>query len=380
MNCQAVIGAGFGDEGKGKVVSYLCSHLEKPLVIRFSGGHQAGHHVVIDNNLSHVFSNFGSGTLQGIDTYWSKYCTIDPVGILNELDILKKKGVNPALYIDGKCPVTTPMDKRQNLKWNNLHEHGTCGVGFGQTLKREEDRYSLLFSDLFNKSVFNIKLNLIKRYYDVDSNNNNIEYRKYLDQINNFVLDCISLIASEHIKITDSFPDNGYSDYLFEGSQGLLLDQDVGFFPHVTRANTGTKNILSMGFNPYVYLVTRAYQTRHGNGPMTNESLEHNIKPNPFEQQEKDGTQGKFRVSPLDLDLLKYGIERDDHIKSNSYTLVTTCMDLIQDSFILTIEGESLYFKNEEAFIDTIEKFLNIKYVAVSRTPLAHRIQGFETL
>ena len=357
------MGALFGDEGKGKVVSYLCSHLKKPLVIRFSGGHQAGHHVVINDKLSHVFANFGSGTLQGFDTYWSPYCTIDPVGILNELSILKKKGIDPTLYIDGKCPVTTPFDKKENLTLNGQNGHGSCGVGFGQTVQREEDRYSLLFSDIFSRSVFSIKLGLIKdRYYK-----HLMLGTAFLD----FMKAVVELRNSKNIIITDGLPDSNYSDYIFEGSQGLLLDQDIGFFPHVTRSNTGTKNILSMGYNPYVYLVTRAYQTRHGNGPMTNKSLEHNIKKNPFERHSKDSVQGEFRIAPLDLDLLKYGIERDRYIKEFPFTLVITCMDLIQDSFILTIGSEALYLKSEEAFIKTIKDFLKIKGVIVSNTPMA---------
>jgi adenylosuccinate synthase len=68
-------------------------------VIRFSGGHQAGHTVVTDDT-RHVFSNFGSGTLRGVPTYWSKFCTVEPIGLLNELDALKIKGYNPILYID----------------------------------------------------------------------------------------------------------------------------------------------------------------------------------------------------------------------------------------------------------------------------------------
>ena len=198
MNCHAVIGAGFGDEGKGKVVSYLCSYLQNPLVIRFCGGHQAGHHVVINDKLSHVFANFGSGTLQGFDTYWSPYCTIDPVGILNELVILKKKGINPTLYTDGRCLVTTPFDKEENKTKDNGNKHGSCGVGFGQTLQREEDGYSLLFSDLFTKSVFSIKLGLIKdKYYSHQSLS-----AAFLD----FIKASIELRESEHIKITDGIP------------------------------------------------------------------------------------------------------------------------------------------------------------------------------
>ena len=72
MICSAVIGLGFGDEGKGSVVSYLTKACDSTIVARFSGGHQVGH-TVCTNNTRHVFSNFGSGTLNGTPTYWSKF-------------------------------------------------------------------------------------------------------------------------------------------------------------------------------------------------------------------------------------------------------------------------------------------------------------------
>src|SRR5690606_12238557 len=106
---KAVIGIGFGDEGKGITTDFLCSRSRNPIVVRFSGGHQAGHTVVL-NGVRHVFSNFGSGTLRGAPTYWAKYCTVNPIGIINELDSLIKKGITPKLYIDEKCPITTPYD------------------------------------------------------------------------------------------------------------------------------------------------------------------------------------------------------------------------------------------------------------------------------
>ena len=74
MKNFVIIGLGFGDEGKGLITDYFCSKLKNPLVIRFSGGHQVGH-TVIYNDIRHMFSNFGSGTLRNIPTYWSKFCT-----------------------------------------------------------------------------------------------------------------------------------------------------------------------------------------------------------------------------------------------------------------------------------------------------------------
>ena len=79
---KAVIGAQFGDEGKGLVVDYLCSQVENPLVVRFSGGAQAGH-TVWHKDKTHIFSHFGSGSLRGASTYWSSTCLTDPIKASN---------------------------------------------------------------------------------------------------------------------------------------------------------------------------------------------------------------------------------------------------------------------------------------------------------
>jgi adenylosuccinate synthase len=356
MKSKAVIGCLFGDEGKGKVVSYLCSQSPNSLVIRYSGGQQAGHHVVLRNGLDHVFSNFGSGSLQGCDTYWSKYCTVDPVGILNEYDVLKKKGISPVLYIDERCPITTPYDKRFNIDLDNSNQHGSCGVGVGQTFQREQNYYSLLFGDLYYPSVLKIKLELIRKYYSSHA------------CFDEFVRNCVELSSIQNINPVHGIPSaKKYQDYVFEGSQGLLLDQDIGFFPHVTRSSTGITNIHKMGFSPEIFLVTRAYQTRHGNGPMTNEHILHDIKNNPYENNYDNGFQGKFRRTILDLDMLKYGIYRAG-LNSKCVNLVITCLDLINE-YSLTLNSKKTTFTTEGEFVDKIKHELLVKEIYLSRNP-----------
>lgn len=364
MKCFAVIGAGFGDEGKGLVTDYLCSVHKQPLVVRFSGGHQSGHHVVIDNIRDHVFSNFGSGSFRGVPTYWSHYCTIDPVGIIQELEILNEKGVNPVLFIDARCPVTTPFDIVHNRETEAGNLHGSCGVGVGATIEREENMYSLVFGDLFYPSVFRIKLDMIRKYYQ----NNDLS-------LDVFLYCCDQLVRSECISAVEGLPLTGCETLIFEGSQGLLLDQKAGFFPHVTRSSTGTKNILDMGFSPGVFLVSRAYQTRHGNGPMTNEHIPHNIRDNPHEKNTDHPYQGKFRQSLLDLDLLKYAISRDDYISGMFCSLVITCLDLVKSEYRFTMNGRIVYCDNEHDFVSRIMKHLNISRGLLSRSPFGSEIE-----
>ena len=356
MRTQAVIGAGFGDEGKGKVVSYLCSQFENPLVVRYCGGQQAGHHVMLKDGSDHVFSNFGSGTLQGFATYWSRYCTVDPVGILNERDVLLSKRLLPILYLDAQCAVTTPYEKDFNQKAEEKNQHGSCGVGVGQTVQREKDHYSLTVADLYHPIALKIKLDLLQKYYGYTN-----------DAIGQFLRNCEELVSTEGISLVEEMPCR-FDQYIFEGSQGLLLDQNIGFFPHVTRANTGSKNIIDMNFRSEVFLVTRAYQTRHGNGPMTNESVPHTIMSNPYENNLDDGFQGKFRTSFLDLDLLKYAVQKDEYIRRADFNLVITCVDLMSE-FTLTMHGKVVTFKSEDAFVDKVKTELNAVHVRVSKAP-----------
>lgn len=365
MANKAVIGLGFGDEGKGLFTDYLCSHSENPLVVRFSGGQQAGH-TVVREGIRHVFSNFGAGTLQNAPSYFSKFCTIDPIGIVNELSILLDKGIKPLLFIDANCPVTTPYDVQYNQKNT---EHGSCGVGVGDTIRREEQYYSLTFSDLFYPWVLQTKLKLLSQFY----------YRVDEIDLSAFLECCESITHSMYIQKSHSFPQNNYSDIIFEGSQGLLLDKNYGFFPHVTRSNTGTQNILSLGVeNLEVYLITRAYQTRHGSGPLSNEWLPHTISKNPNETNTTNPYQGELRYALLDVSLLEYVIEKDEYIRrTNNKALVITCLEQIKNEYRFTYQNALVYCKNESEFTRKISDILNIKTIYLSAAEDAKHIRQF---
>jgi adenylosuccinate synthase len=260
------------------------------------------------------------------------------------------------LYIDRDSPVTTPYEKEFNKYLEGRTNHGSCGVGVGQTFAREEAHFSLLFSDLYYPSILKIKLDLLEKYYNFK-----------LDT-SHFITECIKLTSlTNNIICTDEMP-RGYNDYIFEGSQGLLIDQNFGFFPHVTRANTGLANIIKMDYSPDLYLVTRAYQTRHGNGPMTNREIRIKIPINPFE---KNGTnfQGEFRTSILDFDLLHYAINKDRNIRKSNCTLVITCMDVI-DRTALTINGKIKDFDDDDRFINFIHENLDVSNLLISNTPM----------
>jgi adenylosuccinate synthase len=353
MSRVAVIGLGFGDEGKGRTVDHLCSIAEDPIVIRFSGGQQAGHTVVRDG-IRHVFSNFGSGTLYGAPTYISQFCTVDPTGIINEMRRLKDDGIIPRLYIDERCPVTTPYEKKINREKDK--PNGTVGVGVGPTWEREKNHYSLTFGDLYYPSIMSIKLDMIRRHY-----NFSMDIDGFIDDINQ-ITGANNIFTSTHI------PGN-WDDLIFEGSQGLLLDQDIGFFPHVTRSNVGLSNVVKLSPTlDRVYFVTRAYQTRHGNGPMTNESMPHGIMVNPHETNVENIFQGKFRIALLDIDILQYALRRAKQNTQHNKTLVLTCLDHMANDLRFTRNGEIEKFQSEASFIESLSDYLGFDKVLVSRS------------
>lgn len=351
-----VLGALFGDEGKGSTVNFLIGEKVNPLVVRFNGGHQVGH-TVVHNEHRHIFSNFGSGTLQNIATYWSKYCTVNPVGVYNEYKGLENIGIKPQIYFDENAIITTPFDIVRNHTNEKKNGHGSVGVGFGTTIQRNEDYYKLYARDLKYPSIRNAKLESIRQnYYNIkysefDFNNpNTFTYRMKLI-VDDFINACDFLVDNFEIVNPKTFKFNKF-DLIFEGGQGILLDMDYGFFPNVTRSNTTSKNVFKL-INEYglnvstinTYYVTRTYQTRHGNGYMSNEDLDISyIKENPNETNVTNQYQGNFRKSVLDLDLLKYSFDCDNYHNNNTHksnkTLVVTCLDQVPNEIPVTINGK----------------------------------------
>jgi len=331
MSVKVVIGMGFGDEGKGVVTDYLCSQDPlNTLCVRFSGGHQCGHKV-IKGEVEHIFSNFGCGTLAGCPTYWSKYCTFEPVGFMKEYRILRAKWVDPLISIHPEAPVVTPYDIYVNQNMSNEKTHGTCGVGFYRTKKRHfEDKLQFTIGELAkgSKSYLAEKLVRIEQYHST--------HKVDLNEFDEAVMLFKNLIDKGIIDITD-FP-GAYPEFVFEGNQGLMLDQHLGYMPHCTPSDCTPRNVLKMGYKiDEIYLVSRVYQTRHGNGPMTNEDQPACLQPVLVNTEKETNVhneyQGTFRKTILDLNQLIYakvgGIDRvvPKDVKIN---LVLTCADQIE--------------------------------------------------
>ncbi len=319
---KIVIGLGFGDEGKGITTDFLCRQYPKSIVIRFSGGPQAAHTVLI-NNKKHIHASFGSGALRGLPSYFSEHCIIHPTFLYNEKKELEEKSGNTELYIHPLAKLTTPFDVWHNRKNVKNLKHGSCGKGIGATMKRNEGPNKLYAIDLLApRSMFVEKLKGIANYYGIYDNE---ELRSEV----NYFLECIN---SLNWKIKDYSFLKKYETFIFEGSQGVLLDMNHGIFPNVTYANTTSKNAIEICKKLQIedietFYVSRSYITRHGNGWMLNES-EIKLKNNEEETCVYNEFQKHLRLGELDLDLLFHAKKIDQiYNTSKKSHIVITCLD-----------------------------------------------------
>lgn len=354
MTTKVVIDIGYGDSGKGLVTDYLAlthGHMtgDPGLIVRFNGGSQAGHNVYQNEDKSHVFSHFGSGTFQGFTTFWSKYCPVNPTSMLEEnLKLYHMHGIETKIIVDPLCPVTTPYDIAYNqaLESYSTRRHGSVGVGFGATIERHHHTpHKLFIQDLKYPMILDHKLKEIRNYYLGKAINEAIHYPHPGDsEIDVFKKDASSMTEFADMKSENKvFEQYRHNTIIFEGAQGIMLDMDHGFFPHVTRSHTTCRNAMEMinrnKLNPPdIYYVTRAYQTRHGAGPMTNEDHWQNgmIKDNPHEKNKLDPWQGHFRKAILDIDQLKYAVECDsNYFEGYNKNLVITCLDHLDNNGLI---------------------------------------------
>jgi adenylosuccinate synthase len=345
MNTKIVLGLLFGDEGKGNTTAHFARN-DNSLVIRFNGGHQAGHTVVKDN-YRHIFSSFGSGTLNGASTFISEYCTFSPSSFYNEHLNLSKNGYSARHFIHPLAMVTTPFDIEINRRRETLNQHGSVGSGFGTTIERSQSPYKLYVVDLLNEDLLILKLRQIATQY-YSSHFLNIE-----EKIAAFVQEVRKIALN--IRTLDQLLDD-YDTIIFEGAQGIMLDMDFGYFPNVTRSNTTSKNAMEIirKYNlpePNIYYCMRSYLTRHGNGFMPNESSELNFTDETNKQHE---FQGKFRQGTHSMEMIRYAIMADTAFSGGDFQnkhLCVSCLDQT-DSKIL-IENSRMSLVQFKGKLDT---------------------------
>ncbi len=276
-----VLGTQWGDEGKGKVVDLLTE--EAAAVVRFQGGHNAGHTLVIDGKKT-VLHLVPSGILrEGIDCIIGNGVVLAPDALLEELDMLEKEGV-PAtkrLKLSEACQLILPyhvaLDAAREVARGNK-AIGTTGRGIGPAYEDKISRRGLRLGDMLDTQRFTEKLKevmayhnyMLKHYFKAEE----ISYEKVLEE---------GLAMAEKLRpMVIDVPNTLHQlrkagkNIMFEGAQGTLLDIDHGTYPYVTSSSTTAGGACTgSGVGPknldYILGITKAYTTRVGSGPFPTE-------------------------------------------------------------------------------------------------------------
>ena len=360
----AVIDLGFGDAGKGSIVDFLVRDTGAGVVVRWHGGAQAGHRVVTPDGRAHVFAQFGAGSfVPGVKTHLARGFVLDPLAMLNEAQKLKELGVADVLgrlSIDPRALVITPFARVAN----RLRElargdaaHGSCGIGFGETVRLSllDPELRITVADLHRPAALPRRLRRIRGHVRA-------ELADVLELLGDRAEKERDILESDRaseawiasfapLLTHDVMRDDralraelaGPNPVVFEGAQGVLLDEWMGFHPHTTWSTC-----TSHGFDALLgelghdgkrvrFGLMRSYMTRHGQGPMPTSQPSLNRLP---EAANGDtGWQGHFRRGWLDLTLLRYALE-----VSPVDALVVTHLDRVDETFQVatSLEGSDV--------------------------------------
>ena len=276
-----VIGTQWGDEGKGKIVDLLTDRAEA--VVRFQGGHNAGHTLVIDGRKT-VLHLIPSGILRdNVRCLIGNGVVLSPSALLEELDMLEQSGVPAAsrLGISESCPLILPyhiaLDQARELA-RGKKAIGTTGRGIGPAYEDKVSRRGIRFGELLDTAHFEARLREVMEYHNFALEHYfkaaTVDFQQVLDQ----ALAQRERLAPLVEDVTGTLHDmrsNGRS-VMFEGAQGALLDIDHGTYPYVTSSNTTAGGACSgSGVGPrdidYVLGIVKAYTTRVGAGPFPTE-------------------------------------------------------------------------------------------------------------
>ncbi|MCP4106914.1 MAG: adenylosuccinate synthase [Desulfobacteraceae bacterium] len=281
MSNIVIIGTQWGDEGKGKIVDILAEYADT--VVRFQGGNNAGHTMVVNGEqiISHLVP---SGILQKKTCFLGNGMVIDPAVLLEEIDYLISKGIEISpdnLMISERAHIIMPWHKQIDLAREEKKggdKIGTTGRGIGPAYEDKATRKGIRLVELLDKEVFREKVNTIldeknfylKHYFSAETSEPDPvieQYGKYAERLMPHVAN-ISVMLGEAVKAGRQI--------LFEGAQGTHLDIDHGTYPYVTSSNTVAANACSgsgIGMKEITEVIgiVKAYTTRVGLGPFTSE-------------------------------------------------------------------------------------------------------------
>jgi adenylosuccinate synthase len=394
-----VIGAGFGDEGKGLITDYLARQVANPLVVRFNGGGQAGH-TVVDGERHHIFGHVGAGSFAGASTYLSKNFIVNPLLAERELRALWDKGVRRS-YVDvhPEAQVTTIYDMAINTlvelaRGNN--RHGSCGLGINETVTRGEKVGRL--------TVGALQVMSDARLHEVLKAIAEVWVPQRLAQFNLFNGDVKA--AQRSCQFIEVLTDHRYHHHaealrratvewcyvgvpaltnesiIMEGAQGLRLDEFLGKFPHVTRSVTGLPYAWQAAAELDVtelqpIYVTRCYTTRHGAGPLPYEGEFITDRDLWDTTNVFNPWQGQLRYAPLDVDALNEFIDRDLERSHNTRKplLAVTCLDQLGGGVRVIVNRKHHLVQTAGDLVALLEREVNLKVALTSFGPSAQDVR-----
>lgn len=334
---RIVIGANYGDEGKGTIVARYTKSGDNVLNVLTNGGAQRGHSIVTEHGVTITSRHFGSGTYFGADNYYSAFFILNPMQFEVEYNSLLVKPTK--IYRDILCRWSTPYDSMANvIKETQLGRHASCGMGIWNTMKRWTDsRTSIPFDDFIalddiakTKYLINVRT-----YYEknIDIPSSWKDVWKSDGMVSVFIETC--KFMDKMTTPVDGIRSLDYTDLIFENGQGLLLSDNGWDAYDRTPSDTGAKYALSIAMESgaddiSLHYVTRPYLTRHGDGHLEGESSRAAISNLVVQDRTNlyNNNQGKFRYGLLDIRGLKDRTIEDSRGIINVVLEVTHCDEM----------------------------------------------------
>ncbi|HET7487437.1 MAG TPA: adenylosuccinate synthetase [Acidimicrobiales bacterium] len=316
-----VVDLSYGDAGKGTVVDWLCARpagWPVQAVVRFNGGAQAAHHVVTADGRHHAFAQFGSGTFTpGVVTHLSRFMLVEPLALAAEARHLAALGVPDALdriTVDRRALLTTPYHRAANRAREvarGAGRHGSCGIGIGETMAYAIDHPAdaPVAGDGQAPGVLRGKLRRLLDHLSAQLDLGDVPpVEAVVDAYRAFAERVPLVDGAELDRLLRAGP------VVFEGAQGVLLDEWRGFHPHTTWSTTTFDNAETLlaeagrAGDAYRLGVVRTYTTRHGAGPFVTEDAGLTAAL-PDGHNGRHDWQGDFRVGHFDAVAHRYAVE-----------------------------------------------------------------------
>ncbi len=376
----------FGDAGKGTTVDFLARQASTVTVVRHNGGAQAVHNVITPDGRHHSFSQFSSGSfIPGVRTHLSRFMMVSPGTMFSEAEHLIQQGVTDIwnrLTIDEMAPIIMPWHRaatrlRELARGGNWH--GSTGIGISEVQM-----------DLLVNDALVVRAGELRSSHGLRSRFQALQYAKYLqlqeelqvpksdeadetwglllaDDLADTLVEAfeqwqrtgMKIVPGDHLQQLANESDS----LIFEGAQGVLLDEWYGFHPYTTWSTTTSENALQLlseidhSAAVTKYGILRAYTTRHGPGPLVTEDAELGLRI-PELHNDTGRWMGAFRYGHLDLVAHKYALEATRGVDK----LVVTGLDRAnawrytkEYTLANAADAETYFSLNEEGGVEAIK-------------------------